>query len=150
MLYLWLEDVNCQWHRQLYHASCSLPQRNYIFAHHFNRQKIWIAQKSRCILMSHRKECQANVIVDEVDVEITLSIPTNLGSFSQVPVFHGIAFTKSPRPPYSTLVGHLAATSIVHWMKSEGRQGYPEQRGTEGRYPGQRGTWDRGIRGKST
>ena len=91
-------------------------------------------------LMCQRKECQANVTADEADVEITLSIPTNLGSFSQVPVFHGIAFTKSPRPPYSTLVGHLAATvNSTYWMKSEGRQGYPGQSGTEGRYPGQGG-----------
>ena len=54
--------------------------------------------------------------MDEADVEITLSIPTNLESFSQVPVFHGITFTKSPRPPYSTLVGLLPRPlpTIVH------------------------------------
>ena len=117
---------------------------------------------SRFILICQRKECQAIVTVDEADVEITLSIPTNLESFSQVPVFHGITFTKSPRPPYSTLVGHLPRPlpTIVHGMKSgatrvpwtEGNtgQGYPGQRGTEGRYPVAGERWDRGIRGKST
>ena len=45
--------------------------------------------------------------VDEAAVEITMSIPTNLGSFSQVPVFHGISLNKSPRPPSRILVGHL-------------------------------------------
>ena len=153
MLYLWLEDVNCQCHRQLCHASCLPRQRNYTFVQHFNHQKIWIAILE--FLGSHFQ-------VDEAAVEITMSIPTNLGSFSKVPVFHGITFTKSPRPPYSTLVGHLPRPlpTIVHGMKSgatrvpwtEGNtgQGYPGQRGTEGRYPVAGERWDRGIRGKST
>ena len=51
-------------------------------------------------------------------------IPTNLGSFSQVPVFHGISLTKSPRPPSSTLVGQSQPSHWHSTLKGEpGREG---------------------------
>ena len=103
---------------------------------------------SRFILICQRKECQAIVTVDEADVEITLSIPTNLESFSQVPVFHGITFTKSPRPPYSTLVGLLPRPlpTIVHekWGSGKGTQG----RGNTEQVSGGRGTLGQGYPGQ--
>ena len=58
--------------------------------------------------------------------------PQILGPFSQVPVFHGISLTKSPRPPSSTLVGQSQPS---HWHStSKGEPG-----GREG-----------GIRGRIT
>ena len=50
--------------------------------------------------------------------------PQILGPFSQVPVFHGISLTKSPRPPSSTLVGQSQPSHWHSTLKGEpGREG---------------------------
>ena len=86
---------NCQWHRQLCHASCLPQQRRYIFDKCINHPKIWNAFFFKCFRKPNVREKKG----PGRNVKITPAIPTNLGSFSQVPVFHGISPTESSRTP---------------------------------------------------